>query len=118
MTQTSKPVSEIQLIGNVGYQIWSNTFRGRVQYYAKVGKPLIDRETGEASILPWMMDNATRDFIAASEESARQLEELRNAAFRQDVQASATSVSPTNPVAEEPLQTDLPSTPLKLASNS
>ncbi|WP_425399068.1 hypothetical protein [Aeoliella sp.] len=115
MTQTNKPVSEMYLVGSVAYQLYSNVFRGRVQYYGKIGKPVIDRQTGESSILPWMMDNGTRDYIAACEIVARELEGLRNAAFRQDVQHSAATVSPATGGSEAVSSRGAP-IPLKLAS--
>ncbi len=104
MANTNKPLGEIVLIGSAAYQLYSDTFRGRVQYYAKVGKPLLDRKTGEASVLPWMTDNATRDFLAAAEQAAEELEQLRNAAFRQDVQRTATSITPVSAADEDDLE--------------
>ena len=116
MTQTNKPVSEMYLVGSVAYQLYSNVFRGRVQYYGKVGKPVVDRQTGESSILPWMMDNGTRDYIAACEIVARELEGLRNAAFRQDVHHSSATVSPARQRSQAAADGSVP-IPLKLASS-
>ena len=93
MAQTYSPISEIFLHGAVGYRFYANNYRGEVEYFAKVGKPIKDKTTGLIDILPWIFDKSNRDYLAATEIVANKLEELKNAAFQQSVNSQSVRVS-------------------------
>lgn len=93
MPQTYTPISEIFLHGAVAYRFYANNFRGEVEYFGKVGKPIKDKKTGDTDILPWIFDRTNKDHLAATEIVANKLEELKNAAFQQSVNSQSVRVS-------------------------
>jgi len=94
MDAHDKPIGEIVLVGRSGYQIYSHSYRGNVEYRADIGKPWTHVKTGVTKILSFMQADSTRDFREASERAAKELEELRNADFRQDVHKKNASITP------------------------
>lgn len=115
MNQNDKPIGDIVLIGRAGYQIYSHTYRGEVEYRADVGKPWKDRTSGITKVLPFMQDHSTADFQRAAEQAANKLEELRQAAFTQDSLKLAATVTPIT-FADETEQKDQTPIELKLAN--
>lgn len=115
MNQNDKPIGDIVLVGRAGYQIYSHTYRGEVEYRADVGKPWKDKATGITRVLPFMQDHSTADFQRATEQAANRLEELRQAAFTQDALKLAATVTPLA-FADETQQDDELPIELKLAN--
>lgn len=113
---TDKKIGEIVPIGRAAYQLYSHTYRGKVEYQARIGKPWKDKGTGEWHVLPFMVDDSTRDYEAAAAAAARELEQLRAAAFRHDVHQSAAATTPLDPLSETELAEQVPGT-LRLATN-
>lgn len=115
MNQNDKPIGDIVLIGRSGYQLYSHTYRGEVEYRADVGFPWKDKSTGVTKILPFMQDHSTRDFAQAATEAAEKLEQLRQNAFTQDSLKLAASVTPLTTTTEEEYEAEA-SIELKLAN--
>lgn len=113
MEVKDKPIGEIVLIGRSGYQLYSHSYRGKVEYRADVGKPWTNTKTGVTKILPFMQADSTRDYQEASNLAANELEELRKAEFRQDVHKNRASITP---LAEHSSEDETP-LELKLASS-
>ncbi|QEG35910.1 hypothetical protein [Bythopirellula goksoeyrii] len=105
---TDKPIGEIVLVGRAAYQLYSHTYRGVVQYRAKVGKPWTNAQTGETLVLPFMQDDSARDFMEASRQAGEQVEALRAAQFRQVVHTSAASITPLAKTTEQEFEADKP----------
>jgi len=111
-----KLIGEIVLVGRSGYQLYSHSYRGQVEYRADVGKPWTNTKTGVTKILPFMQADSTRDYQEASALAARELKELRGAAFRQEVHKQTASISPLVETKGEFSLENQSSLELKLAS--
>lgn len=89
----SKPIGKPVLIGRSGFQIYSRIWNERVQFYARVGKPYVKKETGEAGVVAIMEDSSSDDFLRAATEAKAQLDQIRNAHFQQMVESQKVAVS-------------------------
>jgi len=111
MNQQDKPIGEVVLVGRCGYQLYSHTYRGEVEYRADIGKPWKDKTNGVTKILPFMQGDSTRDFEEAAREAGEKLKALRQAAFTQDSLKLAASVTPITfsdaEIDEQPLELKL-----------
>jgi len=104
MAYQEKPITQIELVGKVGYRLYSYVAYGRVKYRAKFGIPKYDAQTGDSYLIPFMEDDSTRDYEAAVQLAAPQLEQLRSAAFRQQSLRGAATTSSLKPETEPKLE--------------
>ncbi|TWT37176.1 hypothetical protein KOR34_21230 [Posidoniimonas corsicana] len=94
MAQRKTTIGDMILVGAVAYQLYSRIYYGQVEYYAEIGRPYTDKATGRTSIIPQMKAVATRDFLAAAEQAATKLEELRAAQFKHGLATNAQTITP------------------------
>lgn len=93
MTQEMTPIGEMMLVGTVAYRLYSRVYYGRIEYVAEIGRPYTNQKTGVTKIITQMKGSATRDYLAAAQYAAEQLEQLQQAQFKHTVQAATQSVS-------------------------
>lgn len=104
MANQEKPIGPIELVGRVGYQLYSRVYYGKVKFRAKIGTPYEDKATGNTYLIPYMEDDSTRDYEAAVKIVAPLLEQLRTAAFRERTLKNSATISPVDSISEPEFQ--------------
>ena len=99
MANQDKPIGPIRIVGRVGYQVYTRVQYGEVKYRSKVGRPWKDPKNNKWTILAFREAESTRDYDEAQRRSARELEQLYEASFRDDaLKGEATTSTLDSPV--------------------
>lgn len=114
MMKDDKPITDIIPVGEAGYQLYTHTYRGEVEYRADFGIIWKDRKNRRLKLLPWMTAESSLDILAAAQIAHQELEKLRNAAIRQEYHSNNASVTPLTFCPSETEDSAVPEAPQEL----